>query len=519
MTRRFTSPRWALSSLVALALLLASCGTAPDIGTGDGDSGGAGTIDSAVFPRGLSVASPLSRGGAEPGGSGGSLVAQQLSDVTNYQAFGDAIEAILDGTTPIADGFDPSGFLRSSSDANCYGPQLAYSSHPDGATDGTLPGGDLGLWTASETRDFGVSEACAAAQLNRRMSGIESQAFSALTSLAVMIVVTQDAGLDLPDAGSSLDLTSEMNAAGLTGTTFTGATLAQSAGGVWTYQLDMSYSEGSGTVDVRVRLDHAETSDGIEGILWYAVPQTMGFGNCVSATQSTWNGSLAYQVQPAAVALEARTGSYCGADNDGRAAAGEVLDVTRVYSGTTTDGWADNFAIFTAEFDPTTLVGSYAYAWQAGVNDSHARALDVVVSDAGESGTAFFGFRDPLPTMQPALLGMICFWAGGSHDVSAYLQKQTFRYDAATDAFPAESSEVAYLPTNGCAYDGSGAFKIDTDLDGDLGDETALPATTAGLASTDADSDGTGDDANANGVLDLVEDAGFTQPVAPTPGT
>ena len=51
---------------------------------------------------------------------------------------------------------------------DCYGPQLAYVNHPyDNSSDGTLPTGDLGIWTAYNNNT--TQEACAAGQMNLLM--------------------------------------------------------------------------------------------------------------------------------------------------------------------------------------------------------------------------------------------------------------------------------------------------------------------------------------------------------------
>ena len=51
---------------------------------------------------------------------------------------------------------------------SCYGPELAYVNHPsDNTSDGTLPTGDLGIWTPYS--DNSTQEACAAGQMNLLM--------------------------------------------------------------------------------------------------------------------------------------------------------------------------------------------------------------------------------------------------------------------------------------------------------------------------------------------------------------
>lgn len=507
----------------ALSLVvLAACGTGAP--SDDGPTGEEGGASVAAFPRDLGVASPFARGGITLSSADPLAVAQEASS-SNYAAFADEVAAVLDGSTPVATAFDAAEFAADTNDAACYGPQLLIANHPDSdITQPDLPTGDLGLWTETEGES---GDACAVAQLNARMSAVERQMLAAFTSLASLVVVADDAGTALPSAGDDpVDLTSAMNDAGIDRVTFNEATIGQGTDGTWGYRLDLSLVEGDAAAErsIVVELAHLETDTGFRGVLWFrsgasnvpgncSDPGSGGGGGAVPAT--TRNASLAYAVDGDDVTLEARSGIFCGDDVDGRGSDG-VLDVT-VDSRDDANGWGSNFDIFTAEFAATSLAGSYAYSWQAGSGDRNARSLNVVATDE-DGGTAFFGYAPKLQEQDAPVDGMICNWLGGG-PIQDALQKQVFALSPAGVYVPeAGQSNITYAPVDDCSYSASetgGSFTIDEDLDGSLDDDVPLERT-SDLVSTDLDDSGSASDADANGVLDVIENSGFEQPEAPS---
>ena len=133
--------------------------------------------------------------------------------------------------------------------------------------------------------------------------------------------------------------------------------------------------------------------------------------------------------------------------------------------------------------NPVSGAGHYSYSWQAGVNDSHSRVLNVGLNDFDPmDGVAWYGYGQSFDNgAQDAgqINGFICNWAGpgNNHTLLNMAQRQSLIYSAATDQFVVSDggSNITYAPTVACVYssDEGGSFLYDRDLDGELGDESA----------------------------------------------
>jgi hypothetical protein len=480
------------------------------------------------FPAGVTVASPVSAGstgmqpppggspppGAPPpnGGSPNALLGAGLRLLADTDALGDpsdesayaastaSIGSVLSGEASLAARFDANAFFVSGGNAPCYGPSLLWQDHPDATggdpSSGQLPGGDLGIWSASAPG----GEACAAAQLNARMRSVQSQVDMGLTGLAGLVAAYRADGHTWPDdvsPGSSVDLTTAMASAGIEGVTFNRASMSLDAtGAVWSYALDLDHGSGDAARHIVLELSHAvidRDSGAFEGLLTYVLEDTYSDRNCGGQPSGdvSVNGSVHYIKSGAdQLVLQARNASACGHASVLPAAnlLAEPIE-SSVLSGNAVDPagpWQDNFNVFTAELDPETLQGSYSYAWQAGVGDGQTRVLDVGL-DTADAGEAYFGFGDRVQTsVSGEIRGFICNWAGpgNSHsgpDFARYAQRQFMTRDEATNRFvvaDAAASDITYAPTNSCMYDGAGSFVYDRDLDNSLSDETT---TTAGV--------------------------------------
>lgn len=465
------------------------------------------------FPAGVTVASPVAAGANRPGpmgppNGGSSFATSRLRlmqsagapppsapPASAYVAAANAVAAVLGGTTSVAESFDLSAFFRRSGNANCYGPTVAWESHPDAlggdATAGQLPGGDLGIWVASTES----GEACAAAQLNARMQDVQSQVGMGFMGLAGLVQAYESTGAVWPDdvtPGDTLDLTEEMTAAGIEGVTFTAASMSRGEDGdTWTYVVELDHAASGGdTKHIAMSLQHAVTdrdAGTFEGLLGYTIEDEYTDRNCRDRPtgEHTLNGSVHYtKADVGRLVLQARSAAACGLASSSPSA--NLLDdpiESSVLEGVAVNpagDWADNFSVFTAEFAPETSLGSYAYSWQAGAGDSHTRVLQVgLETEAG--GEAYFGFGDRVQTsLSGQIQGFICNWAGpgGSHspaDFAKYAQRQALTRGADNRFVAADpsASNITYAPTNSCMYDGTGSFAYDRDLDGDLSDETS----------------------------------------------
>lgn len=448
-------------------------------GGGDGGSGGGGGEEtpaptaevSDAFPTTLAVSSPF-----ELVSSGAGVKSSAKAFTSGYSSITSEISAILSGSSIASCAFDPQSFLAKPSRAECYGPTMNYSDHPDGTipNSGQLPSGDMGIWNETEA----TGEACAAAELNSQMEGVSFQTTAAMTSVAAMVCTANVNGAWPPAAGASIDLTTLATPISAPNVVFNTATITlDSTGNVWVYDLDFVYTDPTLIPhDITVQLSHEDTSTGGKGRFTYVADDSFMGGNCPSANV-TLNGSLVYSTAGTDVDLQSRFGYYCGHGSAGVSSDG-LVDPSYKYP-TYALGWGNNFSIFTANFDSSTLAGQYSYRWQAGANDSNSRVFNIGVNNTTPlTGEAWFGFGNPVTTSNECIDGFYCSWAGPgfTHTMSNYAQRQHLTLNTTTglvEPTNAGASDITYAPTNACTYDGSGSFRYDRDLDGDLTNETA----------------------------------------------
>ncbi|EKD42183.1 MAG: hypothetical protein ACD_73C00279G0002 [uncultured bacterium] len=501
--------KWvARAALVMLPFIFACSGSATSTST-DSDTETA----TAAFPSTLALSSPYSYEEAANASVSSSLIKAATSGgyVSSYVVATAEIEALLSATSAGSCSFDPEDFLATSDDADCYGPALPYENHPDsagGTDDGELPPGDVGIW--NET-DATTGHACSAAELNAQMDGVSAKTKASLKGLASIICVINTNGLSMPSS-STLDVTAEMTALAIADTTFSGVTLSHeiNADGndQYTYNLDFTYTPGADPYDVVVEMDHVpgSTAGEYQGRLSYLVNSYMTGGNCPTR-DITVNGSVLYEsASLTALALQAREGSFCGHDSDGRT--DSLVDPALKYDAASlTTGWGNNFSIFTAEFDPSSMEGNYSYTWQAGPQDNFTRTFNLNVNDSSE-GVSFYGFGDDIEDTDGSVAGFICNWAGpnNDHTLQDYSQRQEMSFDSSLGLVVSDAADFIYAPTNTCDYDGTGTFTYDTDLDGVVDSDPLAVVANELLGLTDADVDG---------VFDEMAAAGFSLPVAP----
>ena len=204
----------------------------------------------------------------------------------------------------------------------------------------------------------------------------------------------------------------------------------------------------------------------------------------------TDNGSLHYVRSSATeLSFQNRFGQFCGAGASGLT---EPLPSTAGISGNVVSPgtrlvmtWGNNFSVFTADFDPTTLAGEYSYSWQAGYGDSDSRILNLNLT--ASTGTAYFGYGPEFTTSTSGVIdGFYCNWAGpGGHSKAQYAQKQTMTL--AAGLWGPDVSTITYAPTNSCIYDGSGSFTYDRDLSGVIDGSDVAIVSALGLFNGGAD--------------------------------
>ncbi len=470
------------------------------------------------FPTGLAVVSPFDM--VEDDSSATALSSSKSVSsgyVSRYAWATGRVDQILNGTTPENCTFDPSLFLTLGRDADCFGPTVVYEAHPDALSpvdpgyNGQLPTGDVGIWTETSP---GNGDACAAAELNARMEGVRDKSLASLMGLASLICTANLNGIALPN-NTTEDLTSEMNALGVADVSFTTATISHSdASGddEWSYALDFEYTPGSEAHHVVVDMIHVPSGTAAEfqGRLSYRVNDEFTGGNC-PAPEVTYNGSLLYQANGFGdMDLESRNAMFCGHDSDG--ITDGLVDPSKKYdSAGNPTGWGNNFSILTANFDPSTLAGDFAYSWQAGPWDRNSRVFNLhVEGDASgyPEGNAFYGYGADIDGTDGGIDGFVCDWTtpNATQTVQALAQSQEVSFDATTGTFVSDAAQITYAVTQRCEYDGTGSFTFDSDLDGvvDTDPATAVPNDLVGLT-----------DSDANGLFDEIEGSGFSLPATP----
>lgn len=473
-----------------------------------------------IFPLNLAVTSPLHMEQVV------SAAAVDGSWTTGYAIATAEIYEVLTGATPLTDVFDPAALLTVGADAACYGPTLLYRNHPDGGGSGSgeLPRGDLGLWQEVDS----TGDACAAAQINARLNGAEQQSQASLLLMAALIDAANDAGLPLPTTGGALDVTTALSAVGIPHVTFTLATISYDVStDAWTYYAEFTYTDpadGSShamVVSLTYTPDAASPTTTYTGVMHYRANDEQAWGNCPGgggsgATKAvTHNGTLAFaRLGADDLRIQQRTGVFCGYDVDARTDG--IVDPT--------GDWGDNYASFTANFNPATMAGDYAYAWQAGVHDRASRVLNVGINNFSPlDGETYFGYGDRVQAEADGVFvaqGMYCNWAGpgAASSLQPYAQRQFITFNSTTGHFdtPAGGSDLRYAPTNSCQYDGSGAFWYDRNLNG-AEDETpddviVTPGAVNPFDLMEAiDSDGDG----AATIAEKIAARGYHIPVAP----
>lgn len=529
---------------ILIGLILIGCGaTSNEAGTRVGNPPtSSGSTE--AFPQGLAITSPLET--ATQAANSLSLeryltnASSQLF-VTSYSIATESIDAILEGDEISDCAFDPDAFLEQSTNADCYGPEIAYRNHPDALpgdpnTSGTLPIGDVGLWNENE----GTTEACAAAQLNARMFGVQKKAVTALKTLASMICVANVNGIALPENGESVDLTAEMNNMATDNgfdVSFATAILSQDEiddDSAYSYDLNFTIAGNTEDTDLELAMTHIPLTDDnatYKGRFNYKVGNSNSQGmNCgaTPGTESTDAGSVLYNLSAAdSLVFRFDSGNYCSADADAITNDG-VLDPTDSYNpqnpGANPDGWGNDYNVLIADFDPGTSVGSYSYSWQAGALDDKARIFNISLSQDESTellaGSSFFGFGDSVNTntFDGNIDGFICNWAGpnNNHDPVPYVQRQDISEDSVSGVFASVLNTLAirYAPTRSCSYDGSRSFEYDSDANNTIDTNPAL-AVANDLFGLDANNDNAVDDADNNGVADKIEDLGYTEPEEP----
>ena len=363
------------------------CSSTSTGGAGGGDTTTTSEL-SENFPAELTLASPT----AEQTTSGALVLsnhhksAVEVSAGDDMQAKQDALDSLLSASNTTVASCDFTMDLRvNTNNATCYGPGLTYSNHPDlagigdGDTtdndapgshndtdgDGSLPTGDVGLWTANNGT---TDESCAAAQMNAKVEGIASQVDSAMLAMASVYCLANVNNVTLPAAaGDSVDLTSIVSSGFSTnsvGITVTSATLSRTTddadgNAVYITTLAGTATQDSTTYTVDFRLKHIPTStdaSSYKGKLSYTIGQSgVDSQGCDPHQGVTYATSIEYQkASETSMTYALNNGTYCLGD--------DVYTSVSNYTVDPSNTWSGNFNKVLFNYNPSTSVGNYSFA-------------------------------------------------------------------------------------------------------------------------------------------------------------
>jgi hypothetical protein len=401
------------------------------------------------------------------------------------------IARVLAGQDQLAQHLRIEGLRAVSSNAACFGPSMDYVDHPDG-TDrsgqvATLPTGDLGIWAEY---DAPSGQACAAAQLNQQLSAARLRTTAGLLTMAATVRQLNQEEQTMLLVGGSVDVADRLQVLGVGGVEFGHARVTRNPDtGQWTYSVGMQQFDPvsdrarSTSIELIFQPSPSGVPEEFSGLLQITAEDDFAGGNCAESAVRHLSSMAFQRLDHEHLRSEYRYGMYCG-----HAAAGGGFDVTGQVDPTYSqllfdDGWANNFSIFRADFNPVNNAGTYAYSWQAGAGDSHSRVLNVGIAGPDAlQGDAWFGFGQSLLSgaeLAGTINGFICNWAGPGADHSlierAQYQPLILDEQALQIAVGEGGSNITYAPTNACIYhsDEGGSFLYDRNLNGDLSDESA----------------------------------------------
>jgi hypothetical protein len=367
------------------------------------------------------------------------------SEFTNKQ---NTVESFLNDTLTSNDFASCLGALPSQPQVEpplCYGPAVDYENHPDssgGTEDGQLPTGDLGLWVENEPS---TGEACAAAKLNELVAKAAYNVDLAIGSMTMMICTSALLGKELPtDSNATLDLTHALGNLPNGNITVEKAIIkkANLTNGDG-YQTELEATINSQPIKLSVIHD-AQNNKGLMKI--ETMESSHNGGNDTRGTSVVYelpNTSVKYKMISSRAQPQGASDPVVSYANDGQISlqAGEDIHIMQ------------------AEINDADGYGSLAYAWKAGGNDDHYRALNVVTEATGNgTGRAYYGYV-PSPTagsetinldLNHSSAGMICNWAGPGNDHSTNNKVQYQALAINNGEWTATSSNIVYAPTVSC---------------------------------------------------------------------
>jgi hypothetical protein len=356
---------------------------------------------------------------------------------------------------------------------SCYGPNLDYVNHPYDNSTGTLPGGDLGIWTAYN--DNTTQEACAVGQMNLLMDKIGRKVDLAMGITAMMICAAKNDGLTKPTIdGEALDVKDSVAKTKMSerGMSISLATLKRSklaSGKIkYTSKLEGSFTYNSTQQKFKIKFQHVpdtdSTSSGATGeglVQMWQDGVSATDGNCGSDPYDVVT-SVAYKNTSDNLSFRAVKAKFANSmtKNEFFDSTGEVVGTSSADNSSA--GWCADFNVVRANIDSNGF-GKIGYAWQAGKSDGYTRTFNIKTvsnSSDNQTGDAYFGFN-PHPDngsyRSTNIDRMICNWAGPGNSKTgvAKVQRQQLSYDSTANVWKSIQDNITFAPTNTCDFDNS----------------------------------------------------------------
>ncbi len=466
--------------VLSLVLVFAACKKSDDSTSSTSSSTVTDSSMVTAMPSNLSVSSNTESGSSVSSRTEGRSFASEINDDNDPKKHKDKVarlKAVLNSTDigqchkAIPKKMKGSGGKY----VSCYGPDLVYVNHPSDSTDGTLPGGDLGIWTAYN--DNTTQEACAVGQMNLLMDKIGRKVDLAMGITAMMICAAKNDGLTKPTIdGDALDVTASVaktKISGRGGMKVSEATLKRSkvasTGKIkYTSKLEGSFTYNSTQQKFKIKFQHVpdtdSTSSGATGeglVQMWQDGVSATDGNCGSDPYDVVT-SVAYKNTSDNLSFRAVKAKFANSmtKNEFFDSTGEVVGTSSAANSSA--GWYADFNVVRANIDKNGF-GKVGYAWQAGKSDGYTRTFNIKTvynSADNQTGNAFFGFN-PHPDngsyRSTNIDRMICNWAGpgNNHTGVAKIQRQKLSYASTANVWKSIQDNITFAPTTSCDFDNS----------------------------------------------------------------
>ena len=464
--------------VLSLVLVFAACKKSDDSTSSTSSSTVTDSSMVTAMPSNLSVSSNTESGSSVRSRTEGRSFASKIDDDNDPKKHKDKVarlKAVLNSTDinqchkAIPRKMKGSGGKY----VSCYGPDLVYVNHPYDNSTGTLPGGDLGIWTAYN--DNTTEEACAVGQMNLLMDKIGRKVDLAMGITAMMICAAKNDGLTKPTIdGEALDVKDSVAKTKMSerGMSISLATLKRSklaSGKIkYTSKLEGSFTYNSTQQKFKIKFQHVpdtdSTSSGATGeglVQMWQDGVSATDGNCGSDPYDVVT-SVAYKNTSDNLSFRAVKAKFANSmtKNEFFDSTGEVVGTSSADNSSA--GWCADFNVVRANIDKNGF-GKVGYAWQAGKSDGYTRTFNIKTvynSADNQTGNAFFGFN-PHPDngsyRSTNIDRMICNWAGPGNSKTgvAKIQRQKLSYDSTANVWKSIQDNITFAPTTSCDFDNS----------------------------------------------------------------